>query len=149
MDDPRDTLKTALKTAMKEKDTLTRDVVRSINAAIKQVEIDKQKDLNAEDVVDILMKEAKKRRDTIAELESAGRAEMLADEQAELEVLERFLPKQMTREEIEAVVDEIIAETGATSPKEMGKVMGALMPRVKGKADGKLVNDVVREKLKG
>lgn len=99
--------------------------------------------------MDILLKEVKKRRDTITELKEAGRDEMLAEEEEQLAVIEQFLPQQMSREEVATIVKEVIEQTGASSPKEMGKVMGALMPRVKGKADGKLVNEVVREQLQG
>ncbi len=147
MEDPRDKLKTALKTAMKEKDGRTRDVIRGLNAEIKQVEIDQQKDLSAEDVANIINKQVKMMRESISEKEEAGRDDLVAEDQEKLEVMERFLPEQLSREEIEAIVAEVIAETGASSPKEMGKVMGALMPKVKGKADGKLVNEIVREQL--
>lgn len=147
MDDLKQTIADALKTAMKEKDALTRDVLRTINAAIKQVEVDERKTLSSAEVLDVLVREVKKRKDTIAELEAAGREDLLVEERAQLGVIERFLPQQLSREEVEAIVRETIAEVGATNPKEMGKVMGALMPKVKGKADGKLVNEVVRELL--
>jgi uncharacterized protein len=147
MKDPRDALKVALKTAMKEKDVVTRNVVRNLNAEIKQVEIDQQKDLSAEDVANIINKQVKMLRESISEKAEAGRDDLVAEEQAKLEVMERFLPEQLSREEIEAIVAEVIAATGATSPKEMGKVMGALLPKVKGKADGKVVNEIVREQL--
>lgn len=147
MEDPRDALKVALKTAMKEKDVVTRNVVRNLNAEIKQVEIDQQKDLSAEDVANIINKQVKMLRESISEKAEAGRDDLVAEEQAKLEVMERFLPEQLSREEIEAIVAEVIAATGATSPKEMGKVMGALLPKVKGKADGKVVNEIVREQL--
>lgn len=147
MEDPRDALKSALKTAMKEKDALTRDVVRGLNAEIKQVEIDQQKDLSAEDVANIINKQVKMLRESIAEKAEAGRDDLVAEDEEKLAVMERFLPEQMSREEIEALVAETIEQVGASSPKEMGKVMGALMPKVKGKADGKLVNEVVREQL--
>lgn len=147
MTDTRDALQAALKTAMKEKNAQERTVIRSLTAAIKQVEIDTQTTLDEAGVVDVINKDAKKRRDAIDEMRGAGRDDLADSEQTELEIVMRFLPKQMTREEIEAVVSETIAEVGATNPKEMGKVMGALMPKVKGKADGKLVNEVVREQL--
>ncbi len=148
-DNPRDKMNAALKQAMKDKDTLSRDVIRQTLSAVKQVEIDTQSEVDADGVMDILMKEVKKRRDTISELEDAGREESAEQEKAELAVIERFLPEQLSREEIEAIVKDAIAKTGAESPKEMGKVMGAIMPQVKGKADGKLVNEVVREQLQG
>lgn len=147
MEDPRIAMKDALKAAMREKDAQARDVIRMTLNAIKQVEVDTQAEVDSETAMDILMKEVKKRRDTIEELEKAGRDDLLKGEREELKIIEQFLPQQMSREEIAAIVAEVIAETGATSQKEMGKVMGALMPKVKGKADGKLVNEVVREQL--
>jgi len=144
MDDPRPQLQAALKDAMKNKDNQRRDVIRFTQSAIKQVEIDTRKELSAEDVVAILQKEAKSRRESIQELESAGRADAAEEARQELAILEEFLPQQLSREEIEALARSAIEQTGASSPKEMGKVMGVLMPQVKGRADGTLVNQVVR-----
>ncbi|MEL6150012.1 MAG: GatB/YqeY domain-containing protein [Chloroflexota bacterium] len=149
MTDVRDEMNAALKQAMKDKNTVARNTIRMTLSAFKQVEIDDQKELTADEAMDILLKEVKKRRDTITELKEAGRDEMLAEEEEQLAVIEQFLPQQMSREEVATIVKEVIEQTGASSPKEMGKVMGALMPRVKGKADGKLVNEVVREQLQG
>jgi len=140
-------MQAALKQAMRDKDTITRDTLRQTLNAAKQIEVDEQRTLDDEAVLDVLMKEVKKRRDTIEELESAGRDDLLPDEQAQLAVLETFLPQQMTRDEIAAVVSAAIEQTGAESPKDMGRVMGVVMPQVRGKADGKLVNEVVRELL--
>ncbi len=147
MQDPKATLQAALKEAMVNKDNLRRDVIRVLLSAIKQVEIDSQKELNADDVMVILQKEAKKRRESIDEALRVGRAEIADQEKIELAVLEGFLPKQLSREEVSVIVKEVIAQTGVTTLKEKGKLMGALMPRVKGLADGKLVNDVVSELL--
>jgi uncharacterized protein len=147
MEDPRPKLQEALKAAMKNKDTLQRDVVRMTQSAIKQVEVDSRRELSAEDVVEILQKEAKKRRESIAEYDKAGRTDLVQQEQSELAILEEFLPRQLTEEEVKAVVREVIAETGGASPKDMGKVMGPVMARLKGLADGKLVNQVVRDLL--
>jgi uncharacterized protein YqeY len=147
MEDPRPKLQEALKEAMKSKDNVRRDVIRLTQSAIKQVEIDTRKELTAEDVVSILQKEVKTRRESIDEMVGAGRAESAAEAEAELRILESFLPQMMSREEIERLVRQAIDETGASSAKEMGKVMGKLMPQVKGRADGGLVNQVVREML--
>jgi uncharacterized protein YqeY len=147
MDDPKVKLQDALKQAMVSKDANRRDVIRTLLSAIKQVEIDTRKEVTAEDAVNILQKEAKKRRESIDEMEKAGRTELAANEKYELALIEGFLPKQLSREEITAIVRETVAQTGVTSAKEMGKLMGALMPKVKGLADGKLVNEVVREVL--
>lgn len=147
MDDPRPQLQAALKDAMKNKDNQRRDVIRFTQSAIKQVEIDTRKELSAEDVVAILQKEAKSRRESIQEMESAGRDESAEAARQELAILESFLPQQMSQEEIETLARAAIEQTGATSAKEMGKVMSVLMPQVKGQADGSLVNQVVRELL--
>lgn len=149
MEDPRKQMQAALKQAMKDKDTVTRDVIRMTMSALKQEEVDSREELDAEGASKILMKEVKKRRDAIEELEQAGREDLLEKERRELAIIEQFLPEQMSREEIESIVDDVIAQTGASSQKDMGKVMGAVMPKVRGKADGKLVNEVVREKLQG
>lgn len=147
MEDPRAQLQSALIEAMKTKDTLVRDVVRMAQNAIKQVEIDTRKDISPTEAVEILQKEAKKRRESIADYEKAGRADMAQQEQDELAILERFLPKQMSADELRAIVDEVIAEVGVSSPKDIGRVMSPVMERVKGLADGKLVNQIVREQL--
>ncbi|MAU13060.1 MAG: glutamyl-tRNA amidotransferase [Anaerolineaceae bacterium] len=137
----------ALKEAMKNKDTERRNTIRLLQSAIKQVEVDERRELSDEDVVDILQKEAKKRRESIDELTAAGREEQAQAEQDELDIIIEFLPEQLSREEIEVLVRDAIAKTGASSPKEMGKVMGILVPQTKGRADGKLVSLVVRELL--
>ncbi len=147
MDDPRPKLQAALKEAMVNKDNTRRDVIRMSLNALKQVEIDTQKHLSAEEALAVLQKEAKKRRESIDDAEKAGRSEVAVREKMELSILEEFLPKQLSREQIEALAREAIAQSGATSANDMGKVMGVLMPKVKGQADGKLVNQVVRELL--
>lgn len=148
MTEPKEQLQAALKEAMINKDNLRRDVIRGLVSAVKQVEIDSQKTLNAEDTVAVLQKEAKKRRESIDEAVKVGRSEIADQEKIELAIIEGFLPTQLSREQVATIVQETIAQTGVTSPKEIGKLMGALMPKVKGLADGKLVNEVVRELLK-
>lgn len=147
MEDPRPKLQAALKEAMVNKDNARRDVIRMALSAIKQLEVDSQKELTPEDVVAILQKEAKTRRESIDEKQKVGRGDLAEQELAELHILEHFMPEQLSREAILALAQEAVAQTGAASPKDMGKVMGALMPKVKGKADGNLVNQVVRELL--
>lgn len=148
MDDPKVQLQAALKEAMINKDNMRRDVIRGLLSAVKQVEIDGQKTLSADDVISILQKEAKKRRESIDEAVKVGRNEIAEQEKLELAIIEGFLPAQLSREQVTTIVQETIAQTGVTSPKEIGKLMAALMPKVKGLADGKLVNEVVRELLK-
>jgi uncharacterized protein YqeY len=147
MDNPKTAMQAALKEAMLNKDTIRRDVIRMAMSAIKQVEVDERRELTAEDVVVVLQKEAKTLRESIQEWQNAGRDEMIAETERDLQILESFLPAQLSRAEIRTLVEEAITQTGATSAKEMGKVMSVLMPKVKGKADGKLVNEVVRELL--
>ena len=144
---PKEQLQSDLKAAMKAKDVKRREVLRLLMAAFKQVEVDTRKELSADDALGILMTEAKKRREAIDEMESAGRSDLAEQEKYELGVIETYLPQQLSREEVEAMAREAIAEVGATTPREMGNVMKVLMPRVKGQADGKLVNSVVRDLL--
>jgi uncharacterized protein YqeY len=146
---PKEQLQADLKQAMKSGDELRKTTIRMALAAIKNVEIDKRRELSEEEAAEILLHEIKQRRDSIAEAEGAGRDDVVAQEHAELEILEEYLPKQLSREEIEAEARAIIEELGAQGPKDTGKVMGALMPRVKGRADGKLVSEVVRQLLGG
>ena len=140
-------LQSALKTAMKAKDSDRRNAIRLLQSAIKQAEIDGRADLDDDAVREILRKEAKKRRETITELEGAGRSDEAAAERLELAVTEEFLPRQLTPDELKPIVQKAIAEVGATSMKEMGLVMRAVMPEVHGRADGGAVNAMVRELL--
>ncbi|PJF44423.1 MAG: glutamyl-tRNA amidotransferase [Phototrophicales bacterium] len=136
-----------LKAAMKNKDTARRDLIRSLQAAIKQKEVDERIELDDDAVIKILMAEAKRRRETIEAFEQAGRGEDAATEHQELAMIEAYLPKQLSQEELKALAAAVIAEVGATSAKDIGKVMPVLMPKVKGRADGRAVNEVVRELL--
>lgn len=147
MSETKTKLNDALKEAMKNKDNARRDVIRMTLSAVKQVEIDTQKELGEDDVLAVLQKEAKKRRETIDEMGKAGRE--TDSEQFELTVIEEFLPRQLTYDEVKAIAEEIIVQVGATSAKDQGKVMGPLMVRVKGVADGKIVSQVVRDLLNG
>lgn len=136
-----------IKTAMKAKDHVAVTVLRDLHAQVKDVTVNAGKEITDEAVLNCVNKAIKQRQDSIDLYEKGGRPELAAKEQAEIDLIRKYQPAQMSREEIETVVREVLAETGATSQKEMGKVMGALMPRVKGKADGKLVNQVVRSLL--
>ncbi|MBK9747864.1 MAG: GatB/YqeY domain-containing protein [Chloroflexi bacterium] len=147
MDDVKAKLSDALKAAMVAKDTVRRDVIRLMQSAVKQIEVDERKTLTNEDVLTILQKEVKKRRESAEEARKAGRDDIANGEETEIAIIEQFLPQQLSRAEIEVLVRDAIAQTGATSAKEMGKVMGVLMPKTKGVADGKLVNEVVRSLL--
>ena len=140
-------LRDDLADAMRDGDAEKRNTLRLLLAAIKQTEVDEQKTLDDAGVQAVLGKQAKQRRESIADYEQAGRLDLADQEKAELEIIEYYLPQQMSREQIAEIASRIIAEVGASSSKDMGKVMGQLMPQLKGQADGRLVNEVVRELL--
>lgn len=145
----KEQLRNDMADAMRSGDTEKRDTLRMLTAAVKQVEVDQQTTLDDAGVLAVLTKQAKQRRESIADYQQAGRDDLVAEEQKELAIIEVYLPKMMSRDEIRALAEPLIAELGATSPKDMGKVMGRLMPQVKGKADGRDVNEVVRSLLQG
>lgn len=147
MQELKQALQAALKDAMRAKDSERRNAIRLLQSAIKQVEIDSQTSLDDDGVLDVLRKEAKKRRETIAELEGAGRGQDAANERLELSVTEEFLPRQLSADELRPIVRQAIDEAGATSMKEMGSVMKVVMPQVQGLADGRAVSALVREML--
>jgi uncharacterized protein YqeY len=122
-------------------------VIRMCLAAIQLAEVEQSGELDEASLVAVLQKEAKRRRETIEQFKGAGRPDRLAEEEAELAILETYLPQMLGRDEIASEARSIIVELGATSPKDLGAVMRELMPLVKGRADGRLVNQVVRELL--
>lgn len=136
-----------LKEAMKNKDTLRKDTITMLRAAILQVEKDSQKVLNDDEICAIVAKEVKKRKESVKEYEDAGREDIADNLKNEIEILSKYLPEQLTEEEIRKMVEDAIVESGAASPRDMGKVMSILRPKTAGKADGKLVSDIVKEKL--
>ncbi len=142
-------LNDSLKDAMKTGDELRKRTVRMVLAAIKQVEVDKRTTLDDAAVIAILQKEIKNRREALEEAQKANRAGLAAEAQAEIDVLNAFLPKGLTPEELAALVDAAIAEVGAAAPSDMGKVMKALLPRIAGRTPGDQVSAAVRERLKG
>lgn len=136
-----------LKDAMKAKDIVRKDTIQLIRSAILQVEKDKQVVLGDDEISEILARELKNRRDALSEIEKSGRADMKEKAEREIEIILEYMPKQLSRDELEAIIKETIAETGALSLKDMGKVMKAVMPKVKGKADGNVVNEIVKSLL--
>jgi len=136
-----------MKTAMKkgEKDIVS--VIRMVRAAVKNVEIEKRKDLDDQETIEVIAKELRQRKDSITEYEKVGKDKVVEDLEKEIEVLAEYLPEQLSREELEKIVEDKIEKTGAGSLADMGKVMGAIMPEIKGKADGREVNEIVKEKL--
>ena len=145
----KEQLRTDMADAMRTGDKEKRDTLRLLLAAVKQVEIDDQKELTDDDVVEVLNKQAKQRRESIADYGAAGREDLVHEEEAQLAIIDTYLPTQLSREQIAELAGQVIGDIGAESPKDMGQVMGRLMPQVKGIADGRLVNEVVRELLQG
>ena len=136
-----------LKEAMKDKNLIRKNTIQMIRAAILQVEKDKQIELSEEQVVEIIAKEAKKRKDAAADFENSGREDLIKQNNEEIAILSEYLPKQLAQEEIEAIVKKVIEETGATSMKEMGTVMKVSKEKIGAAADGKAVSDVVKKLL--
>lgn len=136
-----------MKQAMKNKEKDKLVVIRMIKAAIQNESIKLGGDLSEEDELSVLSREVKQRKDSLHEFEKAGREDLVDKVRAELKHVEIYMPKQLSEEELAEIVKETISETGASSKKEMGKVMAALMPKVKGKADGSLVNKLVQQHL--
>ena len=138
-----------LKDALRARDERRKSVIRMGLAAIVNAEVEHGGELDDADVVSVLRKEARQRLDTLAELRDAGRQDLLVEKEAELEILEGYLPQLLSREEIAEEARQVIAEVGATGMKQMGAVMRQLMSNLKGRADGRIVNQVVRELLSG
>lgn len=145
--DTKEKLELALKTAMKAGDDVTKRTVRMVLAAVRQAEIDKRITLDEPAVLGVIQKEIKTRRETVEEASRANRADIVAATQAEIKVLEGFLPAALSADELKALVEAAVAEVGAAGPADMGKVMKALMPRVAGRAPGDQVSAAVRSIL--
>ncbi len=145
--DMKTQLNEALKEAMKTNDDLRRRTLRMVMAAIKQVEVDKRAALDDAGIMALIQKEIKNRREALEEAKKANRADLAADNEAEIAVLEAFLPKAMPAEELRALVQAAIAETGAAAPTDMGKVMKVVIPRVAGRAPNDMISAAVRELL--
>lgn len=136
-----------LKDAMKEKDMIRKDTIQLIRAGILQIEKDKHVTLDDDGIAEVLAKELKSRRDALIEFEKSDRKDLVDKTNREIELIREYMPKQLSASEVEVLVKEAIVESGAVSAKEMGKVMKAVMPKVKGKADGNLVNEIVKKLL--
>ena len=145
----KEQLREDMTAAMRTGDAARRDVLRMLLAAVKQAEVDTQTTLDDAGVQDVLTKQAKQRRESIADYTKAGRPELAAQEKAELALIEAYLPSMLGRDEIAALAQQVISELGVAGPQAMGQVMGRLMPMLKGKAEGRLVNAVVRDLLSG
>ena len=143
----KETLMNDLKAAMKEKDIIRKNTVQMVRSAILQFEKDNQKELNDEGILEVIAKELKRRRDVLPEYEKSGREDLIKDINREIEILLSYLPKQLTKEELEVIVADAISETGAASMRDMGKIMAAVMPKVKGRADGKMINEIAKAQI--
>jgi uncharacterized protein YqeY len=145
----KEQLKEDLKSAMKDKDTVRKNVVQLIKAGVLQVEKDKKITLDDEGVLDVIAKQLKQRRDSLPDYEKSGREDLINQLKREMEILMGYLPAQLTMEELEQIVKDAVLSTGATTIKDMGKVMAAVMPKTKGRADGKEINRIARSLLVG
>lgn len=143
----KETLLNDLKQAMKDKDIIRKDTVQMVRASVLQIEKDKKVTLDDDGVLEVISKELKKRRDVLPEYEKSGRQDLIDGLNAEINVLLAYLPEQLTPEQLTQIVKDAIESVGAVSMKDMGKVMSAVMPKVKGRADGKQINQCAKKLL--
>ncbi|MCJ7856270.1 GatB/YqeY domain-containing protein [Lachnospiraceae bacterium NSJ-143] len=143
----KDKLLQDMKDAMKQKDTVRKNTVQLIRSGILQIEKDKKVELDDEGVLDVISKELKKRRDSMPDYVKSGRQELIDNLNKEIEVLLGYLPEQLSEEEIKGIVAQAVQETGAATMKDMGRVMAVVTPKVKGRADNKLVSGYVKQML--
>lgn len=143
----KEKLQEDLKSSMKNKDTVKKSVVTLIRAAIKQHEVDNRVELADDAIIDIISKQLKQRKDSLAEFVKANRDDLVEETKSEIQVLEGYLPQQLSEEELEKIVIETIAEVGATSMKDMGKIMAEIKPKTAGRADGRKINELVKKNL--
>lgn len=144
----KEELKSSLVKAAKARDQVSLDTVRSIQSAIRYKEIDKKHELTEEEIIQVISTLCKQHRESIDQFEKGGRVDLVAKEKQELQFLQKFLPAQLSRDEVLKIVQKAVSETGASGAADMGKVMKAAMKELSGKADGSVVNEVVRSLLK-
>lgn len=137
-----------LKAAMKSKDKVRKNAITMIRAAIKQKEVDQRIELTDEDIIDVIAKQSKQKRDSLEDFKKAERQDLIDLTEEEINILSEYLPQQLTEEEIDEIVKMSIDEVGANSSQDIGKVMSHVMPKVKGRADGSIINRIVRQYLK-
>jgi uncharacterized protein len=136
-----------MKQAMRSQEKFKLSVIRMVRSAVKNVEIDQRRTLLDSEVLEILTRELKQRKDSLLEFQKAGRDDLVEDLTKEIAIIAEYMPEQLSEAELKAIVEETVREVGASSKADMGKVMTALMPKVKGRADGKLVNQLVQQQL--
>ena len=144
----RDTLDSDLKDAMRNKEALKRTVLRTMLSEIRNAEINSQTTLDDEGIISVLTKQVQQRKDSVEAYADANRQDLVDKETEEINIISVYLPEQLPVEEIEEIIKTAISEMGASSVSDMGKVMGLVMPQVRGRADGKIVNTIVTEKLR-
>ncbi len=145
----QDRIQADLLEATRRQDVIARETLRMLRSAIRYAEVERGRRLEEAEIYEVIARQIRQRRESIAEFEKGGRPDLAAKERSELEVLERYLPAQLSREEVAELARQVIAEVGASGPRDIGKVMARLMPRVKGRAEGRLVSAVVQELLAG
>lgn len=133
-----------LKSSMKNKDTVRKNTVQLVRTAVLQVEKDKKVTLEDEDILEVIAKQLKQRRDSLPEYEKSGREDLISELKREMEVLMEYLPEQLSMDELRPIVEEAVKAVGAESMKDMGRIMEYVMPKVKGRADGKAVSDIAK-----
>jgi len=143
----QDRLSEDLKTAMKAKEKVKVETIRMVRAQLQDFQIAKRDELTEEDEISVLINAAKKRKEALKLYEKSDRQDLIEKKRQELEIISTYLPAQLSKEEVEKVILKVMEETGANSVQDLGKVMGAAMKKLKGKADGKKVQEIVREKL--
>ena len=133
-----------LKAAMKNKEIVRKNVVQMVRAGVLQVEKDNKVTLDDEGILEVIAKQLKQRRDSLPDYEKSGREDLIAELKAEMDVLMEYLPEQLTEDELRVIVEEAVAQTGASSMKDMGRIMAEVMPKTKGRADGKMINEIAK-----
>ena len=136
-----------MKIAMRDKDNNKKNAVQMVRAAVLQVEKDNKVTLDDDGIIDVISKEVKKRKDSLADFEKSGRQDLIDNLKVEIEILMKYLPEQLTEEELEVIVKQAVQESGASSPRDIGKIMQIVLPKVKGKADGRMINEIVKKLL--
>ncbi len=142
-----DTLKGTLQAALKERDTLRVSVLRMLLSSSKNKEIELKRSLTDDDLIGVIAAQIKLRKEAVGSYRHGGRADLAEKEEAEIRILQEFLPPQLSEQEIKNIIESAVKKAGAQSPKDMGKVMKEIMPEIKGRADGKQVNQLVKERL--
>jgi len=143
----KEQLKLDLKDAMRNKEILRRDTIRAINTMIKQIEVDQRVDLNDEEVIKLIQRGIKQREEAITQFREASREDLVKNEQDQIDIFALYLPKQLTDAELETILHSIITEVGATTMKDMGKIMNPAKEQIGGSADGKRINEMVKKLL--